>query len=173
MHIPGLGEVTKDEEFGWYLSKPIPVPMFGGKECRMVLRDYGDDEQKDDFHIAIANFLTGTPSILREADEALSLFYKECQEWYATFRKHAAPIVSADELWQHVKLEGESYVTRRYRRDKGIYISVVCTCDWETPHGLEIVLKNGSKVNRLGECYDSLTNSDHFGDDSLENVIYR
>jgi hypothetical protein len=31
MEVPGLGEVTKDDQLGWYYSKPIPVSMFGGK----------------------------------------------------------------------------------------------------------------------------------------------
>ena len=74
MELPGLGEVTKDERFGWYHSNLTPVPMFGGKQCRIVLEGYEEDEHKEDFHVAIANFLSGSPAVLRDADEtALSL----------------------------------------------------------------------------------------------------
>ncbi len=52
MEVPGLGEVTKDERFGWYYSKPMPIPMFGGKECRIVLEGFDEDEHKEDFHVA-------------------------------------------------------------------------------------------------------------------------
>jgi hypothetical protein len=63
MEVPGLGEVTKDEQFGWYYSEPMTVPMFGGKECRIVLEGYDADECKEDFHVAIANFLSGSPAV--------------------------------------------------------------------------------------------------------------
>ena len=82
MEVPRLGEVTKDEEFGWYYSKPIPVPMFGGKECRIVLEGYDEYERKEDFHVAIANFLSGSPAVLRGADEPLFRYYKDFEEWW-------------------------------------------------------------------------------------------
>ncbi len=53
-------------------------------------------------------------------------------------------------------------VTRRPYGDKGIYISVECGCDWEEEHGLQLVLKNGLKVNKLGGYDGHLTNSDAF-----------
>jgi hypothetical protein len=170
MEIPGLGEVTKDEQFGWYYSKPMPVPMFGGKQCRIVLEGYDEDERKEDFHVAIANFLSGSPAVLREADEPLFRYYRDFEEWWLEDDKR--PIKSANELWQYVRLGSEPMVSRRPYGDKGIYISVECGCDWEQEHGLQLVLKNGLKVNKLGGYDGHLTNSDAFDDESLEDVIY-
>src|SRR5947207_3526718 len=82
MEVPGLGEVTKDERFGWYYSKPMPVRMFGGKECRIVLEGYDEGEHKEDFHVAITNFLSGSTTVLREADEPLFRYYKDFEEWW-------------------------------------------------------------------------------------------
>ena len=76
-------------------------------------------------------------------------------------------------VWQHVRFGSEPMVSRRQYGDKGIYISVECGCDWEEEHGLQLVLKNGLKVNKLGEYDGHLTNSDAFDDGSLEHVIYR
>ena len=45
-------------------------------------------------------------------------------------------------------------------------------CGWEEEHGLQLVLKNGLKVNKLGGYDGHLTNSDAFDDESLEHVIY-
>jgi hypothetical protein len=170
MKIPGLGEVTKDEESGWYYSKPIPVPMFGGKRCRIVLEGYDEDERKEEFHAAIANFLSGAPAVLREADEPLFRYYKDCEEFW--LEEDNPPIRFADELWRHVRLGSEPMVTRRAYGDQGIYVSVECECDWEEEHGLQLVLKNGLKVNKLGEYDGHLTNSDAFDDEDLEDVIY-
>jgi hypothetical protein len=162
--------VTKDEQFGWYYSKTIPVPMFGGKQCRIVLEGYDEDEAKDDFHIAIANFLSGSPAVLREADEPLFRYYGDFEQWWLEDNKQS--IKSANELWQHVRLGSEPMVTRRLYGDRGISISIECGCDWEQEHGLQLVLKNGLKVNKLGGYDGHLTNSDAFADESLEDVIY-
>lgn len=170
MEIPGLGEVTKDERFGWYYSKPMPVLMFGGQQCRIVLEGYDEDERKDEFHVAITNFLSGTPAVLREADEPLFRYYKDCEEWW--LEEGHPPIMTADELWQHVQLGSEPMVTRRPYGNKGVYVSVECNCDWEEEHGLQLVLENGLRINKLGGYDGHLTNSDAFGDDSLEDVIY-
>jgi hypothetical protein len=144
--------------------------MFGDKKCRIVLEGYDEDERKDEFHVAIANFLSGTPAILREADEPLFQYYKDFEKWWKEDGK--TPIRSGDELWQHVRLGSEPMVIRRAYGDKGIYISVECECGWEEEHGLQLVLKNGLKVNKLGQYDSHLTNSDAFDDESLEDVIY-
>jgi hypothetical protein len=170
MDVPGLGEVTKDEQFGWYYSEPISISMLGDKECRIVLDGYEEDERKEDFHIAIANFLAGSPAVLRDADEPLFRYYKDFEEWWLDDNNE--PIKLPD-VWQHVRFGSEPIVRRRPYGDKGIYISVECECDWEEEHGLQLVLKNGLKVNKLGQYDGHLTNSDALDDESLENVIYR
>jgi|YNPBryBLVA2012_1023415.scaffolds.fasta_scaffold03980_6 hypothetical protein len=53
MEIPGLGIVTKDAQFDWYYSEPIPVPVLGAKPCRIVVAGYDEDPRKDDFHKAM------------------------------------------------------------------------------------------------------------------------
>lgn len=169
MTVPRLGEVAKDEQLGWYRSKPIAIPMFGGKQCRIVLEGYDEDERKADFHVAIANFLSASPAVLREADEPLYRYYKDFEEWW--LEDENEPIQPAD-VWRHVQLGSEPVISRRAYGDKGIYISIECGCDWEEEHGLQLVLKNGLKVNKLGGYDGHLTNSDAYGNDSLENVIY-
>lgn len=170
MNVPGLGEVTKDDKFDWYYSIPVSVPMFGDKECRFVLEGYDDDEQKREFHVAIANFLAGSPAVLREADEPLFRYYQDFEEWWC--EDGHPPIMTAEEAWRHIQLGSEPMVSRRPCGDKAIYISVECNCNWEEEHGLQLVLKNGLKVNKLGGYDGHLTNSDAYDDDSLEDVIY-
>jgi hypothetical protein len=172
MEVPGLGEATKDKQFGWYYSKPMPVSMFGGKECRIVLEGYDEDDRKDEFHAAIANFLSGTPEVLREADEALFRYYKDLEKWWLEADDNRVPIKSADELWQHVQLGSELMVTRRAYGDRGIYISVECNCDWEEEHGLQLVLRDGLRVSKVGPYDGWLTHSDAYDDKELEHVIY-
>ena len=171
MNVPGLGIVTKDDRFGWYRSEPVSVPMFGGKECRFILKGYAEDPKKEEFHAAIANFLSGSPIVLRDAQNDLFRYYEDCKEFWE--EDGNAPIASASDVWQHVRLGGEPMVQRRAYGDKGVYISIECGCDWEDEHGLQIVLKNGLKVNKLGPYNGHLTNSDAYARANLENVVYR
>ncbi len=168
MEVPGLGEVTQGK-LGWYHSKPIPIPMFGGQVCCIVLDGYDEDHHKEDFHIAIANFLAGSPCVLRDANESLFRYYKDFEDWWLDDERQ--PIELAD-VWCHIQLGTEPTVTRRAYGDNGVYVSVECGCDWEDEHDLQIVLKNGLKVTKLGGYDGHLTNSDAYANDSLEHIIY-
>lgn len=170
MEVPGLGTLTKQKGTGWYVSEPIAIPMLGGRQCRIALDGYQDDPRPEDFHVAIANFLAGTPDVLRAADDALFAYYKDMEEYW--LEDGEEPIESADELWQLVELGDEPLVQRRDGGDEGIYISLDGNCEWEPEHGLQIVLKNGLQVNKLGEYDSHLTNSDAYDDPEYENVIY-
>jgi hypothetical protein len=83
------------------------------------------------------------------------------------------PIESPADVWKCVHLGSQPTVSRRAYGDKGIYISLECGCDWEEEHGLQIVFKNGLKVNKVGPFDGHLTNSDAYDDESLEDVIYK
>jgi hypothetical protein len=171
MNIPGLGSVTKDEQWGWYCSEPIPVSMFGGKPCRMVLKGYEQDSNKNEFHVAIANFLSATPAVLSAVKPDLYQYYKDFEEFWV--EDGNPPIESARDIWQHIHLGNWAIVQRRHYGDRGIYILVESECDWEDEHGLQIVFKNGQKVNKLGPYDGHLTNSDAYDRESLENVVYQ
>jgi Domain of unknown function (DUF6985) len=86
MEVPGLGKVTKDEEFGWYTSNPIAIPMFGGKQCRVVLKGYDEDANRHEFHAAIANFLSGRPEVLQSAERDLYRYYEDFQDLWENGR---------------------------------------------------------------------------------------
>jgi hypothetical protein len=72
---------------------------------RIVLEGNDEDSRKDEFHVAIVNFLSGTPAVLRAADESLFRYYGGFKEWWE--EDGNAPIKSAEELWQHVQFGGE------------------------------------------------------------------
>jgi len=47
--------------------------------------------------------------------------------------------------------------------------TIECGCNWEREHGLQIVLREGLSVTKLGPYDGHLTNADS----SLESVVYR
>jgi hypothetical protein len=173
MEIPHLGPVTIDAQLDGYRSQPMPVPVLGGKVCRIVVEEYDDDPRKDEFHVAIANFLRISPSVLKEAEPYIFRYYQNCNSNWEPEDEEFVAIESPAEVWRHVQLGSEPIVTRRAYGDKGIYVSLECNCDWEPEHGLEIVFKNGLRVNKLGPYDGHLTNSDAYANDDLEDIIYR
>ena len=173
MEIPIIGTVTKDESLGWYYSEPIPVQVLGGQMCRVVLSGYDDDANKDDFHTAIKNFLSINQSVLNDAEPHIFQYYKDFNADWDEGSEEFITIESPADVWKHVQLGAKVMVTRRSYGDKGIYISVECECDWEQEHGLQIVFKNGLTINKIGQFDGHCTNSDAYGDESLENIIYQ
>jgi len=171
MEIPQLGTLTKDSRFDLYYSDSIPVLVLGNKLCRFVLEGYPEDQNQKDFDTAITNFLSIDDSVLKAASPYVFQYYKDCiAHW--TQGEQFLSIPSPEDVWAHVRLGDEPMVSRRPYGDKGIYVSLECGCDWEQEHGLQIVFKNGNKVNKVGPYDGHLTNSDAFADGSLEDVIY-
>jgi len=173
MQIPGLGTVTKDSKFDWYYSKPMRVPVLGDKKRRVVVEGYDEDRNKDEFHAAIAHFLSLDSSALKHAEPHVFQYYKDSRENQDPDDEEFPSIKSPGDVWPHVRFGDEPTVMRRANGDKGIYISLECGCDWEAEHGLQIVFKNGLKVNKVGPYDGHLTNSDAYADSRLEDVIYR
>ena len=87
-------------------------------------------------------------------------------EWYLE-------IPSSDDVWKHIKFGDWLAVKRRPFGDQLIYIEFECDCDWEAEHGLQIVLKQGLFINKIGPYDGHLTNSDAYAKKELENVVYR
>src|SRR5262249_11391644 len=78
MIIPELGRVTKDDEFNWYRSEPIQVPVLGDKHCRIIVEGYDEDPRKEEFHTAVSNFLTAKPAVLADVAADLFRYYQDC-----------------------------------------------------------------------------------------------
>jgi hypothetical protein len=151
----------------------MPVPVLGGKACWIVVSGYDDDPRKDEFHTAIANFLRIPPSVLKEAESYVFRYYQNCNSNWEPDDNEYVSIESPSDVWSHIQLGSEPNVRRRAYGDKGIYVSLECNCDWEPEHGLQIVFKNGLRVNKVGSYDGHVTNSDAYANDALEDVIYQ
>lgn len=173
MNVPGLGEINKDERFGCYCSQPLVLAVLNGAECRVVLEGYDEDPNKAEYHVAIENLLSATPSVLREVEGLIYQYYLDIRSYYPENDEDFPRIASADEVWSLIQLGSEPVVSRRGYGDLGVYVSLECNCDWEPEHGLQIVFKDGNKVCKVGPYDGHLTNSDAFADQTLEHVIYR
>lgn len=168
IEIPGLGVLKLEREYGWYNSEPMPVGVMGESEFSFSVEGYESDDRKEDFDTAIANFLAAPPSVLLDASEAVFKYYHACKDYWGEI----SDIKSANDVWRHVNFGYVVAVKRRPYGDRGIYLSITGACEWEQEHGLEIVFKNGLRVNKVGAYDECCTNSDAFGGEDRDDVVF-
>lgn len=170
MEIPCLGRVTETEE--GYQSNAIAVPVLNNEMCEFVIEGYDEDERKKDFHLAISNFLSIDRSVLIGAEAEIFKYYQTTLLNWAPGEYKGPKIESPTDVWQHIQLGCQPWVSRRPSGDEGIYVSLESNCDWDREHGLQIVFKNGLKISKVGPFDGWLSNADAYDDESLEDVIY-
>jgi hypothetical protein len=170
MDIPGLGNVTKDLESNSYYSAPLPIGVLSGHHCSIQLDGYDDDVNPGDFHVAIANFLSLSPAILTTVEADIFRYYKDSGELGDP--EEDVIIDAPNGIWKHIQIGDQLIVSRRKDGDKGIYISLDCSCDWQHEYGLQIVFRNGLAINKVGPYDGHVSNADAYEDESLEAVVY-
>lgn len=77
--IPYLGSLEKYQFDNWLISQPVTVKALDDKKYRFVLEDYEQDQNKEEFHQAIANFLTLDNSVLKQAQDDIYRYYKDVE----------------------------------------------------------------------------------------------
>ncbi len=173
MHIPGLGEVEFEEGVDWYHSKEMQFKILDGATCEIVIEAYDEDDRKQDFHAAIAAFMAGEPAVLRRAEADIFQYYRDMNAQREESDEDYVIIAAPADVWKHIQFGFEIMVSRGHDEEQAVYISITCNCDWEREHGLQIVLKGGAIVTKIGPYDGHLTNADAVDDARLANVIYR
>ena len=170
MYIRGLGEVAKDAQRGEYVSSPIRLPVLNGAVRRIVLEGYHNDPAPAEFHDAVKNFLSCSFETLQSVSRYVFQQYRDYLDTDADDEFVSIP--SPQQVWQHIQFNSDPVVTRRAYGDQRVYVSIACRCRWEPEHGLQLVLKNGERVTKVGPYDGHLSHSDAYKDASLEDVIY-
>lgn len=149
----------------WLISKPIPIPVFDGKELEFILDGYSDADEKFlvEADAAILSFLEKDKNDRKEISPLVFKNYVECIEAVIEDKDPVIedmPVIENEEdVWQLIYPQAV-YVRRRDRRDKNIYLQIECECGWEIEHGLQIVFRQGKKVTRVSSVDGHLTESD-------------
>lgn len=147
--------------------------MLGGKRCDFLSDRFGELDPRDEgIARAIRSFIALRPSALAEVEEHVFRYYLDCKAHLEPGDAGYVEIATAKDVWKHVDFGFEATVGRR-KDDGKVYISLECNCDWEPEHGLQLVFKEGCRVNKVGPFDGHVTTSDAYADPSLEDVVYR
>lgn len=172
IEIEPIGPLQFSEDLEWYVSRPIKLSLLSDREMAIAIEGYDEDGAKEDFTETVKNLLAAKPQVLQDVSHHLHAYFLDQNN--NEFREDDDQIEISDpeKVWEYIDFGDEIKVERRGYGDEGIYASLECSCDWEDEHGLQIVLKNGNVVCKVGPYDGHPTNSDAYDDDSFEEVIY-
>jgi len=84
---------------------------------------------------------------------------------------HVDEIVDGQDILTKIELDSDIEV--RWDCDENdVYVSLGGGCDWEIEHGLQITLRNGNQLAKVGDYDGHVTNADAYDSDDLRGVIY-
>jgi hypothetical protein len=157
---------------GWHFGPQAHPTILRGAQTCLILDGYGGDDELPMFRAAILAFLAAPFAVLEAAQEHVFHYYEDMKR-YLQGEEGFPRIEAPAEVWKHVRFGGETSFHRRHDGDRAVYVSLECNCDWEVEHGLQIVLRHGDEVCKVGPYDGHLTNENAFADPALEGVIYR
>jgi len=99
-------------------------------------------------------------------------YYEDTKRYFSSDEWVPLSIAAPMDVWRHVQFGGEAIVSRRSHGDRRVYISLECNCDWEQEHGLQLVLRDGREITKVGPYDGQLTNADAYGRNDYEGVVY-
>ncbi len=162
-----IGKLYQNEEFAdWWESELIQIPFFGNTELKVTFLDFVPEDDQAyllEADNAMKNFL------LKNSDERFelsALVRQNCREFleaigYDEVDKPLWEIEHKDEIWTFVYPQ-EITLTRRHRRDEDIYLSIMCDCEWEQEHGLQLVFRQGKQLTRISAQDGWVTEADAY-----------
>ena len=185
-----LGELIKDPEIAaWRKSKnvisknKIPTPFFDLKEIQYRLAfDEHEELTSENADLALNIFFNFKPILKKEAAEKAfknwqefdhAVGYLDGIETYRSVKDRPdwmerslqnclwlEKLTESEKVWNYIS-PIEIIVTKdRYKKRAGVFIQILCKCDWEEEHGLQIVLENGDKLIRVSDQDGQLFNYD-------------
>ena len=172
MEISGVGAFTKDDKYGDYISEPVRHELFDN-DMTITVECYEDDDKPEEIHAAIENFMAIERSVLEDAQPFIFAYYEAVNDNWEPDDEEYIQIDSPGDIWKHIQFGKKTYVSRRPRGDRGIYVVVECECSWEPEHGLMLVFRNGEHINKVGQFDGHLTNSDSYDLPDSKDFVYR
>jgi hypothetical protein len=176
-----LGELIKDPEIAaWRKSKnvisknKIPTPFFDLQEIQYRIEfDDNEDLAIATVDLVLGQFFNFQPILKKEVAKKAFNNWQEfnhavgCLDGIETYRSvkdrpdwmerslqnclWLEKLTESEKVWNYIS-PIEIIVTKdRYKKRAGVFIQILCNCDWEEEHGLQIVLENGDKLIRVSD----------------------
>lgn len=164
------GDFSYDSAGDEHRSRPLRLPMLG-RDVTIVLVGFLDDSAPTEFRDVVRNLLSRTRDTLLVASPDLQNYCSDINQFLDP--EDELHVDDSSDLWKHVRFGNEVYIERRHHGDRKLYATIECGCEWEEEHGLQLILREGLAVTKLGTYDGHLSNADSYADSSLEDTVYR
>ena len=169
MESKTLGRLTNDPDEDVFKSSPIVVRALQNQKCTFVFDDL-DNEAKlpEEFEFAAKNFISLPEDWRGCLSTHLWEYYQDVAD---SIGPENVPAISEQEIVEKIEIGSDISVTWDYD-ENDVYVSLESECDWEIEHGLQITLKNGNELAKVGPYDGHVTNADAYDRDDFKAVIY-
>lgn len=171
-----IGRLKQVDNFpDWWKSDQIEIPFFDNEKLAITFTDF-EPERDNTFIDEADQALTNFFKLKAEDRNSISdLAYENCMEFldavgFDEADESFTQITDKNEIWNFIH-PTDIYITRRPYADQDMYVQVVCECDWEEEHGLQLVFRQGRKLTRISEQDGHLTEADAYDKPDEEDEL--
>lgn len=170
-----VGTLTREGPiYDYWNSEPIRVPFFDEQRIRAVYacNPVSDPMFITDADAALANFLDKdrgdraaiSEPVFKMCNDFIELIglketielYKGVDaplDWMVRTIEKQGPLLEMkfpEEIWNFVHAQAVHLVRAAPNGETNMYVQILCECDWDEEHGLQIVFKNGLQLVGIG-----------------------
>jgi hypothetical protein len=154
IQVSPVGTLHRDTFDTWFSGK-VTIPWLGSTVTVTVM-EYNPQDPADSKNLPLIEKALRDFLALKASDKAQAskLVLKNCHEFieavgeedWNTKMAQLKPSQAAY-IWNHVQIRRLAV-----QIEKGTpYVRLLCDCDWEEEHGLQLVYQNGTKLTRVSE----------------------
>lgn len=166
-----LGSLLFDTEVDCRKSKAVKVPVLGNIECTFKFPELDQDADvfPAEFETALQNFLRLPDGWLGNCSQYLWEYYRDTVELIG--EEGLDPMDADDDILARIEFDAEIEV--RWDCDENdVYVSLGGSCDWEIEHGVQISLRDGNVLAKVGDDDGHVSNADAYDREDFRNVVY-
>ena len=166
-----LGTLLFDTECECRKSTTVKVPVLGNIECTFRFPELNQEAEvfPIEFETALRNFLRLPDGWLQNCSQYLWEYYRDMVETIG--EENTDPIDPDEDILTKIEFETEIEV-RWDCVENDVYVSFGGDCDWEIEHCLQISLRNGHVLSKVGDFDGHVSNADAYARPDLKDVIY-
>ena len=150
-----FGAMAQDQFDDWWTSKPQSIPLFENVVLPIQYINFNPNEDADfvkQADQAITNVLSKT---LKDRAQYTAQVYKNCTDFIDMIGNDYDEVdwynLPPEAIWKYVT-PTEILVSRELYNDKGVYTQIICDCEWEIEHGLQLVFNQKGDLVRVSEA---------------------
>lgn len=169
--VEKVGNFIFDPDTDWYYGPKFEIILPNQKAVQVNLVTYEDVlARESEIYQVLSRLSANCESIFKAAEIDIHEYYADIKTFYGR-EENFPQISSLSDIWNNISIGSDGMISLR-PGDDCLYISLECECSWEQEHGLQIIIKDGVRIVKVGQFDGHLTNADAYNNPKFESVVY-